>query len=238
MSPKSDRLNLEVFPDDLDLGESWNCAECGEAWLLKRNPRPEHGACPWCVKRRRDETPPPDASILSSSAVPMRFRQHLSREQWEANFDKKWGIDFDPAAGNQLILSGDTGTGKSTAAAILLLEFGRKRKKCIWTSSVEALYRLRDIDRQGPDLMDRLMQCDLLVWDDLFAGRQRPTDWAVETTLLILGTRYDECRATITTSVLKFQDILMINPSLCSRLMSGKVKGLMGKDNRLARVKP
>jgi hypothetical protein len=104
------------------------------------------------------------------------------------------------------VLSGPTGCGKTTAAAVLvrraLAEFQQsngERCECatdlVWTSAIElALAERRHALGAGePELLVKARTCGLLVLDDL--GLEEPGS-----VLPILSSRYDWCRATIATT--------------------------------------
>lgn len=104
------------------------------------------------------------------------------------------------------VLSGPTGCGKTTAAAVLvwraLADFESsegERCECatdlVWTTAIDlAVAERRHALGQGePELLAKARRCGLLVLDDL--GLEEPA-----AVFPILSARYDECRATIVTT--------------------------------------
>jgi DNA polymerase III delta prime subunit len=104
------------------------------------------------------------------------------------------------------LLSGPTGCGKTTAAAVLvwraLAEFEQsdgERCACatelVWTTAIDlAVAERRHALGQGePELLAKARRCGLLVLDDL--GLEEPN-----AVFPILSARYDECRATVVTT--------------------------------------
>jgi DNA polymerase III delta prime subunit len=104
------------------------------------------------------------------------------------------------------VLSGPTGCGKSTAAAVLvrraLAEFeasGGERCKAatdlVWVSAIElaTAERRHALGAGTPELLAKAARCGLLVLDDL--GLEEPG-----AVFPVLSSRYDECRATVVTT--------------------------------------
>jgi DNA replication protein DnaC len=141
-------------------------------------------------------------------------------------------------AGNGLWLMGDVGTGKTTLAMIVskaALEAGR-------TVAIYSLPRLLGLIRAAIDtdagmvaFLDRLAAVDLLHIDDL--GAENTTEWVLEQLYSIVNTRYEDERAMIVTTNLRYEDLIeQLGERTVSRLVAicGDGLPLFGQDDRRA----
>lgn len=99
-----------------------------------------------------------------------------------------------------LYLFGATGAGKTLLAALIATEYIRLFKSVIFGDVPSLLADLKaTFDKGGTDeLLQRYCDCDLLVLDDLGAGKI--TDWNVTVLYQIINARYNNERTTIVTS--------------------------------------
>jgi DNA replication protein DnaC len=119
-----------------------------------------------------------------------------------------------------LLLVGPTGTGKTWQAWGALRDLGRQHQAV----KGAGLHRL---DR---DELGELATCGVLLLDDLGA---RTSPGALASALELIDLRLDDRRLTIVTTNASFADLGQIEPRLASRLASGKVVKLSGKDRRV-----
>ena len=147
-------------------------------------------------------------------------------------------IDANLDAGRGLWLMGDVGTGKTTLAMIVskaALDAGR-------SVAIYSLPRLLSLIRAPIDteagmvgFLERLAAVDLLHIDDL--GAENTTDWVLEQLYSIVNTRYEDERAMIVTTNLKYEDLIdQLGERTVSRLVAicGNGLPLFGQDDRLA----
>jgi len=145
-------------------------------------------------------------------------------------------IDEQLDAGRGLWLWGDVGTGKTTLAMLAsqaALEAGR-------SVVIHSLPRLLNLIRNAIEseagmvgFLERLTAVDLLHIDDL--GAENTTDWVLEQLYSIINTRYEDERAMIVTTNLKFEELLeQLGERTVSRLVAicGDPLLLYGDDKR------
>jgi DNA replication protein DnaC len=150
-------------------------------------------------------------------------------------------IDARLDAGQGLWLMGDVGTGKTTLAMIVsraAVEAGR-------SVAIYSLPRLLNLIRAAIDtddgmvgFLERLAAVDLLHIDDL--GAENSTDWVLEQLYSIVNTRYEDERAMIVTTNLKYEELVdQLGERTVSRLVAicGNGLPLFGEDDRRA-LKP
>lgn len=145
-------------------------------------------------------------------------------------------IDAKLDAGHGLWLMGDVGTGKTTLAMIVskaALDAGR-------TVAIYSLPRLLNLIRGAIEtdagmvgFLERLTSVDLLHIDDL--GVENSTEWVLEQLYSIVNTRYEDERAMIVTTNLRYEDLVeQLGERTVSRLVAicGNGLPLFGDDDR------
>ncbi len=110
----------------------------------------------------------------------------------------QWLIKEKPDKG--LYFWGECGTGKTYLAALIAQEYLRAYKTVIFGDVPELMQEIKRTFDKGDtqDLLDRYCECDLLIMDDMGAGRL--TDWNVGMLYEIVNRRYKEGKAIIATS--------------------------------------
>lgn len=142
-------------------------------------------------------------------------------------------------AGRGLWLMGDIGTGKTTLAMIVskaAIEAGR-------SVAIYSLPRLLGLIRAAIDtdagmvgFLERLAAVDLLHIDDL--GAENTTDWVLEQLYSIINARYEDERAMIVTTNLRYDELIeQLGPRTVSRMVAICGDGLFlgGEDDRRRR---
>jgi DNA replication protein DnaC len=145
-------------------------------------------------------------------------------------------IDANLDAGHGLWLMGDVGTGKTTLAMIVsnaALDAGR-------SVAIYSLPRLLNLIRGAIDteagmvgFLEQLAAVDLLHIDDL--GAENTTEWVLEQLYSIVNTRYEDERAMIITTNLKYEELIeQLGERTVSRLVAicGNGLPLYGEDDR------
>jgi hypothetical protein len=226
----------------------WTCAACNEAQLTlgTRQAPPADRLCHAC---RAERDRPSLAERLAAAGVPAAFRRHATREAWMAHFHRLTFSVGDwpgPSDDRWLCLWGPTGTGKTSAATVLLAEHLARGGRGLWIDGLTLLDELaQEIDRRGEALaLPPLMRTPLLVLDEPFSGYL--TDYAAGRMLLLIRRRDQDGNRTIVTSQLDPEALVRLGSSprfptgsvgaAVSRVLSGRVVRIDGDDERLARA--
>jgi DNA replication protein DnaC len=149
--------------------------------------------------------------------------------------------------GRGLWLGGERGTGKTSAAALLVKEASARGYAAGFHPLAELLVSLRgaydgaapgDVGSFAPEheeqLIDRLCDLDLLVMDDV--GAVRATPWVLQQLYVIVNRRYNDQRATVITTHLEREQLAaVLGWGIVSRLveMTGRPVLFGGVDRRL-----
>jgi DNA replication protein DnaC len=147
-------------------------------------------------------------------------------------------IDKNLDEGRGLWLMGDVGTGKTTLAMIVskaAIEAGR-------SVAIYSLPRLLNLVREAIEsdagmlaFLDRLASVDLLHIDDF--GAENTTEWVLEQLYSIVNARYEDERAMIVTTNLRYEDLTeQLGERTVSRIAAicGNGLPLFGGDDRLS----
>jgi DNA replication protein DnaC len=147
-------------------------------------------------------------------------------------------IDARLDEGRGLWLMGDVGTGKTTLAMIVskaALDAGR-------SVAIYSLPRLLNLIRGAIEtesgmigFLERLTAVDLLHIDDL--GVENTTEWVLEQLYSIVNTRYEDERAMVVTTNLRYEELVQqLGERTISRLVAicGNGLPLYGADERRA----
>lgn len=105
-----------------------------------------------------------------------------------------------------ILMYGDVGTGKSYAAACIANHLLAKGTSVIMTSFVKILELIGKFDGTEADIMNRLTNARLVIFDDL--GAERKTDYALEKVFDIVDSRYRYKKPMIFTTNLNANDMM------------------------------
>lgn len=127
---------------------------------------------------------------------------------------------------NWLVLLGEPGSGKthlSMAVANLLLAQG---VSVLYFQYVEGLTELKDAlradsrqEERVKTKLDTMKRVELLMWDDLFKGREDPTAWALEVVFEVLNFRYLNLLPTVISTERTPNGLLNIDQAIGSRII-------------------
>jgi len=152
---------------------------------------------------------------LERAGIPDRYRHCTleSFELWNGKRDPTQGkslrvvqefVDLFPNVDKGLLLMGNVGTGKTHLAVAALQQIMREKKPQVrgcfadFTSLVLEIQMTFDGSGNKRDLLDPLVTCDLLVLDELGAGKATP--WVMDLLYYLVNTRYLKNRLTIFTT--------------------------------------
>lgn len=223
----------------------WTCAHCNEPHLARGRQAPP--ADRLCASCRRELHPKPLRRLLEEAGVPPGFLPYTTRQNWLAHFCKlRFPVDVWPSGGPWLFLWGPTGTGKTTAATVLLAEHLARGGRGLWADGMSIREDLgREMELGGERVtLSRLAHAPFLVLDEPFAGYVTP--YAADRMLLLIRKRDQEARPTVITSQLGPQDLMAFAggaqfttgsiAAAASRILSGQTILVDGQDERLARA--
>jgi hypothetical protein len=224
----------------------WLCPACGETQLaLGAQVPPADRLCHACQARRERK---PLARLLAEAGVPRGFRRCTTRQAWIEHFHRLLFVlgDWPLADDRWLCLWGPTGTGKTSAATVLLAEHLGGGGRGLWMDGMTIREELaREMDAGGErTLLARLIRTPLLVLDEPFAGHVTP--YAADRMLLLIRQRDQNDGRTVVTSQLGPEELMSFASdsrfltgsvaAAASRILSGQVIEIDGPDERLARA--
>jgi DNA replication protein DnaC len=195
------------------------------------------------------DAPPPDiAAILTENATAV-LDAFVPEEFVDARIEQPevgdWVNEF--LAGKSmppLLMLGSLGTGKSSHgyAALRQCLLGRARQRRTLSWHMTSYAKFNAAMRPAPDdghltAYLHAEQVELLILDDIGAGIS--TDWTADTLYRLIDERWARHRATIvTTNFTPEQLEQKIDPRVVSRLASGRVVRLKGRDRRFSGGRP
>jgi hypothetical protein len=231
----------------------WTCAACHEPQVCLGSQAPPADLL--CHPCRAERAPRPSlGALLAGAGVPSDFRRYATREAWMGYFHRltfsvgDWPSEVD----RWLCLWGPTGTGKTSAATVLLAEHLARGGRGLWIDGMSLLDKLAaEMDAGGERVvLPPLMRTPLLVLDEPFSGYL--TDYAAGRMLLLIRRRDQDGSPTIVTSQLDPETLVGLGGSVkrngeplyptgslgaaVSRVLSGRVVQVDGPDERLARA--
>lgn len=229
--------------DGLGVGDvvTWECTGCGETQVAFGGAAPPaNGLCWGCQQRPRAMARP---ELLRLAGVPQLYSRYADRQAWVHHFRRAWPAELLEWRGKPEVayLWGETGTGKTTAAAVLLAEHLERAEPGLWTSGFELREQLRrEFSAELPSAaVQRLLRPRLLIFDEPLAGDPKP--WYLDAVYAVVEGRSARGLATVYTSQLGPEALIPktmdgpIPPALASRLLSGLERYFSGEDARLRR---
>lgn len=241
---------MRALEELLAVAVRWTCRGCSEPQvaLASFSPPPDR-ICHDC-QAIADPLP----LKLRQARVPPEFlARHLTTDAWEGHFHRPWPVDLSDWCGSpsMLYLWGPTGTGKSSAAAILLarlLAEGAQGSAGVWIDGYDLRRQAkREIKGDVVDALEAYAKPRFAVFDEPLAGR--PTAWSLDQAYEVVRARKAANLPTIVTSQIdpshlivkpsakpgeaRGEDAAPFPPALVSRLLSGEVVYFDGDDARL-----
>lgn len=185
------------------------CPRCGgTGWVLGERDGVEAVRRCGCEQARRR------AALLAAAGIPERYR-HCTLPAFELWGDKVTNdkltsarrrvqefVDLFPGVDKGLLLMGGVGAGKTHLAVAALTELiqekGARGRFADFTSLVLEIQMTFDVPGGSRALLQPLVAADLLVLDELGAGKTSP--WVMDLLYYLVNTRYLQRRLTIFTT--------------------------------------
>ena len=200
------------------------CPECrGSGWsLVSRDGIEAVVSCPSCRPEDRLD------QLIRRARIPDRYKSKKFDDYVPNNYTQEAALDISmkyvkafPGVDRGLLFHGNCGVGKThLAVGVLRLLVLSKQVSARFVDETELLRRLqysygRDSIETEREVLQPLLSVDLLVWDDLGAGRS--TDWVRETMRTILNHRYTRKKHTVFTTNLPLKPTEKPNPEIPKR---------------------
>lgn len=175
--------------------ESSECDECGDTGTNVLT----GGLC-WCpvgehratMQQRADAWP----GLVPTKFVDSRLNTHPNQDA--ADKVRFW-LNNGYTEGQNLMLAGGVGTGKTFMAVAVLRELHMLGKRVMFDTMPSYLRRMRPAAEGNPELtIGQLCNVDVLVIDDL--GTEKMTEWAAEQIITIIDSRSGNLKPTIITT--------------------------------------
>lgn len=216
------RMNSTRFPSD----QEHKCKYCGrivpklelDFWGVKKVVQP---VCE-CESRAFDEEMKRFTEHERRREIERRFSiSNVGKRFEESTFEnfiqrpgsetaykqaKKYALGFEEYESLSLLIWGTYGNGKSRLAAAVATALKDKGKTVVFQSVPELLERIRQTFNKNnteteQQIMNALLQCDLLILDDI--GAEKVTDWVSDVLFRIIDGRYRKNLPVLYTSNLK-----------------------------------
>jgi DNA replication protein DnaC len=157
-------------------------------------------------------------------------------------------VDLYPTGDKGLLLMGSVGTGKTHLAVAALQQIMREKTPAVrgrfadFTALVQEIQMTFDGPGSSREILHPLIQADLLVLDELGAGKATP--WVMDLLYYLVNTRYLENRVTIFTT--NFSDFARGQSESLTERVSARIRSrlyemcrrleLRGRDYRAERL--
>lgn len=119
---------------------------------------------------------------------------------------------------NSIALIGQVGSGKTHLLCAIANRLLSSGIQLIYFPFVEGLNNLKANFEVIEDKTDQLKLCEVLFIDDLFKGREQPTNWQLETIYSIINFRYLNHMPILLTSEKTFDQLIQIDEATGSRI--------------------
>lgn len=158
-------------------------------------------------------------NFTSKGKPPVIRAMYDCAKDYAARFDK-----ISRTENNWLVYLGEPGCGKthlSMAVANILLA---KPVPVLYFPHVEGVKELLKYFQQKSeanihDRVDKMKKAQVLIWDDIFKGRERPTDWVLELVFEVINYRYLNLLPTIINSERGDYQLLEMDKAIGSRIL-------------------
>lgn len=172
-----------------------------------------------------------EQALLQKAGVPRAYL-HCSLESWTGRVHPQVRAFASEAVGN-LLLHGSPGCGKTHLATAIARECLKRDIEVVWRSVPEILAGSSKGDFHWVDQQIKALQyADLAILDDV--GGERGTEFDLSAVAEIVHYRHAQQWATVATTNLTLERLAERDGRIASRLASGGVVELGGRDRRLA----
>lgn len=120
---------------------------------------------------------------------------------------------------NGIALLGNPGSGKTHLLAAVTNNLLSKGVEVFYFPWVEGMKELTNAENEKKqEIIHRMQRCEVLFLDDLFKGREKPTDFQFETAWAVLNYRYLNNLPIMVSTERTISDLLDIDEAMGSRI--------------------
>lgn len=187
--------------------EKWQDCECAKL-RLQRSIFKSSQMSRWMMECRFDNFTHhnrPQSVIGAHEAAKHYF------STYRANCDK---------AQNSIALLGKPGSGKTHLLSAVANNLMRQEVRVMYFPHVEGMEELKEDFDKMPEKVHAMKRVDVLYWDDLFKGRDKPTAWQLEKIFEVVNYRYLNNLPMLISSERTIDDLVDIDEGIGSRIYS------------------
>lgn len=223
-------LSSLTVANSFSTGEkTYKCAVCQDRGIVMVSP--DTCAICQCQEQRKLER------LMKSSQITPAFRAKTfanftlqNRPQTIINMFKcakdyaDSFADIQQLENNWLVFLGEVGSGKTHLSMAVANALLAKPVPVLYFPHVEGIKELLKYFQQKSeanihDRVDKIKNAEVLIWDDLFKGREKPTDWVLELVFEVINYRYLNLLPTIINSERIDYQLLEIDKAIGSRIL-------------------
>ncbi|MBY0024515.1 ATP-binding protein [Paenibacillus polymyxa] len=207
--------------------DSYKCQHCkdtGDIWVDTWTLR----ECTYCnVKKIEDIQRKVKAAQITDEFKNKTFGSFDVSDRPDAIKEAKriaqaYAIAFEEIRGNKknsIALMGNPGSGKTHLLAAIANNLLSKGVEVFYFPWVEGVKELTNASfEQKQEIIHRMQQCEVLFLDDLFKGRDKPTEFQFETAWAVLNYRYLNNKPILASTERSISDLLDIDEAMGSRI--------------------
>lgn len=210
-----------------NLQDSFNCEHCKDTgdvwvdtWTLKE--------CTHCnIRKMKDIEQKIKAAQITEEFKTKTFSSFNCEERPESvkkafKVARAYVVEFTKIRSskhNGIALLGNPGSGKTHLLAAVTNNLLSKGIEVFYFPWVEGMEELTNSGfDQKQEIINRMQRCEVLFMDDLFKGRDKPTDFQFKTAWAVINYRYLNNLPILMSTERSISDLLTIDEAMGSRL--------------------
>lgn len=232
MEPLANAINLSslTVANSFSTEEkTYKCAVCKDRGIVLVSHNMAE-TCP-CQQQRRLErlmkssqiTPAFRAKTFSTFTLKNRPQSVITMFECAKDYADKFN-DIQQLENNWLVFLGEVGCGKTHLTMAVANFLLAKPVPILYFPHVEGIKELlRHFQQKSEDSIndkvEKMKKVPVLIWDDLFKGREKPTDWVLELVFEVINYRYLNLLPTIINSERVDYQLLEMDKAIGSRVL-------------------